>query len=213
MSSCQTDRDFRPASYFRPQPLEEWLLSRVKGAVLRRKLKSLFAQGLHDEAKQLVAEMAGARDATRFLESVHPMFMGGNYLPDVEHGEVEIARIAIQSTTHDVTCVYAQMINGLIHYRVVDEYGGDTLDQNMESTKTSRQPLTLGELVDFFLSAWPLVDVLEMNFENDLEGALSFFSASSDFYPEFSAACTEQIIERYPDPAESSDHDGPETGS
>jgi hypothetical protein len=91
------------------------------------------------------------------------MFMGGNYLPETEEGEVEIARIEIASTTFDVTSLFAKFENGQIHYRVVDEYEGDTLTGTSEMT--SDKPLTLGEMADFFIGAWSLVDVLEMNFE------------------------------------------------
>jgi hypothetical protein len=35
----------------------------------------------------------------RPTRALHPMFMGGNYLPDTDEGEVEIARIEIASTT------------------------------------------------------------------------------------------------------------------
>jgi hypothetical protein len=40
------------------------------------------------------------------------------------------------------------------------------------SEMTSDKPLTLGEMADFFLGAWSLIEVLEMNFEGDLEPAL-----------------------------------------
>lgn len=58
---------------------------------------------------------------------MHPKFMGGEYLPDRNSGEVEIARITIASTTRDVTSVYAKRGKHRIYYRVVDEYNGDTL--------------------------------------------------------------------------------------
>ena len=58
-------------------------------------------------------------------------------------------------------------------------------------------PLTLGEMTNFFLGAWSLVDVLEMNFENDLDAALDFFSATSEFYPDFDAACTDIVISAF----------------
>jgi len=32
-----------------------------------------------------------------------------------------------------------------------------------------------------------------MNFEDDLEGALGFFTADSSFYPEFDALCREWV--------------------
>lgn len=43
----------------------------------------------------------------QMLERVNPMLMGGEYLSDSDIEEVEIARLAIASTPHDVTCVYA----------------------------------------------------------------------------------------------------------
>jgi len=61
--------------------------------------------------------------------------------------------------------VYARRGKNRISYRVVDEYGGDTLSDKM--TRTSRRPLTVGELETFFNEAWPLFDVLEMTFGDD----------------------------------------------
>jgi len=63
-----------------------------------------------------------------------------------------------------VTCVYARQGAGRIHYRVVDEYGGDTLSG--KSTCTSTKPLSLGQLTNFFLGAWDLLNVLGFNFEH-----------------------------------------------
>ena len=63
--------------------------------------------------------------------------------PDLDDTEIEIARISIRSTTGDVTGVYARRGKGCIHYRVVDEYGGDTLTGAPE--RTSDKPLSLGE--------------------------------------------------------------------
>jgi hypothetical protein len=195
MMNTSIDRDFRPTTYFRPQKLEAFLLTRVKGAVMRNRLKMLFEQGLHQEASRLVSEATGAPDQLKTLEAIHPMFMGGNYLPDINEGEVEIARISIQSTTYDVTCIYASMDEGMIHYKVVDEYGGETL--NSPTTTESPQPLTLSELCDFFFTVWPFLDVLEMNFEDDLDGALNFFTVDSNFYPKFSDLCSELVIDHY----------------
>jgi hypothetical protein len=121
--------------------------------------------------------------------------MGGNYLPETENGEVEIARITIDSTTRGVTSVYARPIEGRIGYRVVDEYGSDTLQDPAEMG--SDRPLTLGELVSFFMRAWPLEEVVQMNFEGDLEGGLGFFTATSDFYPEFGMACAARVETSY----------------
>jgi hypothetical protein len=192
------DLQFRPKSYFRPERLEQYLLSQVKGAVLRRKLQSLFEEGRHTEVRQLLEDVAFSASDRKALESIHPMFMGGNYLPDTETGEVEIARISIQSTTFDVTSVYARPVDSTIHYRVVDEYGGDTLDGPVEAQ--TPEPMTLGELADFFLTAWPLMEVLDVNFDGDVEGALGFFSAESAFYPGLDRLCRQRVIEHFPEP-------------
>ncbi len=193
--SDEIDLDFRPRTYFRPEKLERYLLSKVKGAVLRKKLQALFEAGRHEEIRELLGDAAFSVGDRKVLESVHPMFMGGNYLPDTDDGEVEIARISIRSTTFDVTSVYAKPADGVIHYRVVDEYGGDTLQGPSEAT--TKAPMTLGEFTEFFLTAWPLIEVLEMNYEDDIDGALGFFSADSDFYPELDRLCRQRVREHF----------------
>jgi hypothetical protein len=191
----EIDLDFRPRSYFRPERLEKYLLSKVTGTVLRERLEALFDVGQYDEVRNLLRDTAFSSADRRALESIHPLFMGGNDLPDTEGGEIEIARISIQSTTFDVTSVYARAEGGVIQYRVVDEYGGDTLQGPSEAS--TGVPMSLRDFVDFFLTAWPLMEVLEMNFENDLESALGFFAAQSDFYPELDRLCRERVTEHF----------------
>lgn len=204
--SDELNLDYQPDTYFRPQKLERYLLSQVKGAVLRKKLQALFAAGRHAEVSSLLTAGRITDADRKALESFHPMFMGGNYLPDTEDGEVEIARISIRSTTHDVTSVYARPDEGAIHYRVVDEYGGDTLQDTGEAR--TDKPMTLGEFADFFLGAWPLIDVLEMNFENDRAASLDFFSAESEFYPDFDRLCRQRVIQHFPELEDEDDTEG-----
>jgi len=199
VSDVTIDLAYRPKTYFRPMALEKYLLSKVKGAVMRKKIAALFEEGRHDEASELVDITGLSKEGQKRLESLHPMYMGGNYLPDAEEGEVEIARISIQSTTHDVTSVYARVEDGTMHYRVVDEYAGDTLQGTTEAQ--TAEPMTLGELTTFFLQAWPLIEVLESNFEDDTERALDFFSGSSEFYPEFGVLLVMKVLEAFPAPA------------
>ena len=176
--------------------MEQYLISKVKGSVARKKLQTLFKEGRHSEIETLLGEKGISQADLKALGSVHPMFMGGNYLPDTEDSEVEIARITIQPTTFDVACVFAKPEHGRIRYRVVDEYDGDFLAQPTEMA--SDQPLTLGELTDFLLNAFSLVDVLEMNFEDDLESALDFFFVESRFYPDLGRLCIQRVIESFP---------------
>ncbi|MBU6212064.1 MAG: hypothetical protein KJS73_07665 [Gammaproteobacteria bacterium] len=57
--------------------------------------------------------------------------------------------------------------------------------------------MTLAELVEFFLGASALKDVLNGN-DLDIEGAHDFTHASSEFYPQFSTAIRAKINEWYP---------------
>lgn len=72
--------------------------------------------------------------------------------------------------------------DGEIQYRVVDEYDGDTL-QEPAQVRTSA-PMALGEFAFFFMIAWPVSFILKMNFEDDVDAALDFFSVDSDYYPD-----------------------------
>jgi hypothetical protein len=103
---------------------------------------------------------------------------------------VEIARINIDSITSNVTSVYAKAGKDRIRYRVVDEYNGETLSE--KRTRSSKPPLSLGELTEWFLAAWPLQEVLEMN-ELDRDGAQDFTRPSSEVYPQFEAAIRARI--------------------
>ena len=90
-------------------------------------------------------------------------------------------------TTQDVTCVYARQVGQRIHYRMVDEYNGDTLKG--KGTRTSILPLTLEQLVGFFLKSWNLIGCLDCNFCDDGHPVNRIHrfvvDASSSFYSEF----------------------------
>lgn len=186
------DLDYRPKAYFKPQKLTRHRVSRVKGAVQKRALEVLARDGQGAELAETLLALAGSSADRKALEAVHPMFMGGNYLPDAQGSEVEIARICIESVTWDVVSVYARPDRSVIRYRVVDEYEGETLDDRAEME--SVQPLTLGALADFMLKAWSLIRVLEMNFEGDLDASLGFFTAESEFYPDLDALLRERVV-------------------
>ena len=158
------DLKYRPSSYFWASERGIALISDIKGAE-RRKLYEIALQG--GQADQLEPELlahALSSDHRQAQGGMHPAFMGGEYLPSRGSKEVEIARITIASTTQDVTCVYARQAGKRIHYRVVDEYGGDTLDGR--GCRTSQLPLTLRQLTDFFLKTWDMTCCLDANFES-----------------------------------------------
>jgi len=186
---------FRPLTYFAPRRLEAHLVGQIRNAALRSRFVELLRMGQTDRLRELLGSAGLDMELQRSLESMHPQLMGGNYLSETEDGELEVARIAIDSTTRDVTAVYARMDDGEIELRVVDEYNGDTLSG--KTTRRTASPLSLGELVDSFFAAWPLDELCDCNFEDDLEGQLGFFDGQSDFYPQFGAACTWVVRHRY----------------
>ena len=181
------DLRYRPHSYFWAKEIGVQLSSQIKGAERRALFESLVAQGRGDEIDDLLSKPVLSTDERQSLGRFHPHFMGGEYLPDRTGEEVEIARITIASTTRDVTSVYARQGAKRIHYRVVDEYGGDTLSGTAH--RATLNPMTLKQLTDFFLSTWNLLDVLGFNFEEDghsPEEIKAFvIDASSSFYAEF----------------------------
>ena len=196
MSAGNTSLDlsFTPKSYFWPLNLETHLRATVRGELRRHELERYIASGLLADAPEIfVRDVLTHEERTR-LGRIHPILMGGEYLAARAASEVEIARISIRSTTGDVTCIYARQFANRIHYRVVDEYDGETLTG--PRTRTSIRPLPLGALGEFFLQAWPLLDVVALNFSGgDMEQALKFAHGSSAFYPDFDDYVDEQVSE------------------
>ncbi len=96
-----------------------------------------------------------------------------------------------------MTSVYARRGQNRIYYRAVDEYGGDTLAE--KRARSSRQPLTLRELVDFFLGAWDLFGCLDANFAwegypvRDIHRFL--LTLESDFYPDFEEEVRDRVYD------------------
>jgi hypothetical protein len=185
---------FRPSSYFWPITRETHLIAAIKGERRRNAVRAAYANNTANRLSDQYTVPVLAEQDRRALGAVHPSYMGGEYLPNRQDTEVEIARINIDSTTSDVVCIYAKAGKDRIFYRVVDEYDGDTLGE--KTTRSSKCPLTLKQLVTFFLRAWSLREVLGFN-ELDLDDALRFTRPSSEFYPQFAAAIRAEIAEWY----------------
>ena len=180
------DLAYRPESYFWAYDNHIKLASDIRGAERKAMYERAIRAGDAELANAIISTPELSHDERRSLGGMGPGWMGGEYLPKRETQEVEIARITIASTTKDVTCIYAKRGKSRINYRVVDEYEGMTLD---ECTRTSVKPLTLKELVGFFLKGWDLFCCLEANFgehgydRDEVQGFI--LDASSSFYAEF----------------------------
>lgn len=202
VDKSELDLGYRPESYFWPITHETHLIAAIKGERRRNAIRAAFDADEVSALDEYYATPVLHEEDRRALGRLHPSFMGGEYLPNRQETEVEIARINIDSTTSDVTSIYAKAGKNRIYYRVVDEYRGDTLTG--KRTRTSKRPLTLAELVEFFLAVWPLRDVLEGN-DLDREGAHEFTHPSSEFYPDFADAIAAEIDGWYAEVEETED--------
>jgi hypothetical protein len=194
LRSLAIDLAYRPESYFWAYDTNIKLASDIKGAERKAMYERALRSGDIELANSIISVPELTNEERKAQSGIHPAWMGGEYLPNREAQEVEIARITIASTTQDVTCVYAKRGSSRIHYRVVDEYENMTLD---ERTRTSLRPLTLIELFDFFIKGWDLFCCLEANFgdhgynREEVQGFI--VDASSSFYAEFGDLVTQRV--------------------
>jgi hypothetical protein len=86
------------------------------------------------------------------LSSRNPRNRGGEDLPDLDEGEVEVARVSLADSVHgEVTSLRARKAAGLIQFRLVDEYETEfDLPQTVIAA-----PLSAGELIEFFAACEP----------------------------------------------------------
>ena len=182
---------FRPKSYWGEDNVLQALLRDVKGAERRKMIKAYYESGNFQELEESFTK-ASLSDEERFrLASIHPMFMGGEYLPDCNSNETEIARVTLRSTTQDVISIRAKGEDGELHYSVADEY-----DDHEFSlwTDSSVKPFTLKELIEFLYKAsqglgYPGGLSLSYNNSNadsglDRESLEDFTTISSEIYPQ-----------------------------
>ena len=179
----------RPSSYWDDKDVLSALLRNVKGRERRAMIKAYWEQGRLEELRETFLKETLSEEERDRLGKIHPMFMGGEYLPDYEAEEVEIARIDLNSTTADVISIRARRQPEGIGYRVVDEYGTEFSLEREDSPK----PLTLGELIEFIdgtshpdLAGGLALGYNEMNAScsGDRESYRHFTRVSSNVYPQ-----------------------------
>jgi hypothetical protein len=95
------DYHFRPESYWAApnNPLEA-VLRNVKGRNRRKMIRDYHEAGIFEQlCDNLLADTL--EDERRVsLGRIHPSYMGGEYLPNYDQSEVEIARIELESTRY-----------------------------------------------------------------------------------------------------------------
>ncbi|SRR6266498_2571774 len=184
------DYTYRPESYLIVSDPLEVIALNVKGTRRRQMIRDYWDAGTIDDLEQgLLVDCLAEEDRAR-LGRIHPSFMGGEYLPDYAEGEVETARIELQSTTADVISIRAKNDGDRIEYSVVDEY---ETDFNV-SPKISERPLALAELIGLIDGASEEGSLglyyTQMNYEGGersigwLDQMRQFTRVESVFYPQ-----------------------------
>jgi hypothetical protein len=142
--------DVRPTSYWGSWDDARVRIHRVKGEDRRTSAETLLRDGEAQELASPEFDESLSEDAREFRGSIHPSFMSGEYLPDFEGDEVEIARVTLASVMGDVISIRARHHDARIHYRIVDEYEGETV---YYCKAASERPLTMRELIELMDNA------------------------------------------------------------
>ena len=177
------DLAYRPRDYFWAADLKVPLPSSIAGEARRQLVRALMES---DAPIPDGLDAAVLDDAMREAWGrIHPSHMGGEYLPPLRKGEIEIARISLQSVTADQISIRARRLAGRIGYRVVDEYPDASTFVCHPASSVS--PLSLGELIALMERASEggsiIFPILGMNSEYSTRDELAtFITVTSDLY-------------------------------
>ncbi len=141
------DLDSRPESYWKDA--QRMLLANIKGEERRKEILTKAREGRIEEIPSLLIAENLPDELREHVGAINLIYMGGEYLPDSETEEIEIARVSLQSVMGDVISIRATPEEDGIRYRIVDEY-----DNLITCTpEHSKAPLTFGELIDLIDNA------------------------------------------------------------
>jgi hypothetical protein len=169
----ESSLSFRPATYWEHDNPVSAIISNIKGTYRREKITEILtAEGEKREMNDAFPGISAHPDFYEddpdddlplMLAGIHPAMMGGEFLPKYLRGEVEIARIELQSGTADVYSIRARRAtrSSRIKYRIVDEYpeyGPWTV-----RVKSSALPLTFRNIVK-------LIDTSRSAFTEEVPG-------------------------------------------
>jgi len=185
------DYSYQPKSYWDEDNVLQTILRDVKGAERRKMIKAYYEDGNFQELDGVFMQSSLTNDERKYLGAIHPMFMGGEYLPDYNPGETEIARVTLKSTTQDVISIRAKKEDGLLHYSLADEYDEH---ESYLWPNSSKKPFTLKELIEFLDNSTQEIGYqggLSLSYNNynaegglDRESLEEFTTISSEIYPQ-----------------------------
>lgn len=126
---------YRPDNYWYDETVLQSILRDVKGTQRRKMIKDYYERGLFQELEETLTKTSLTDEERKRMASIHPMFMGGEYLPEYIRDETEIARIELRSTLADVISIRAKTEEGIITYSVVDEYDESEFELPIDETR------------------------------------------------------------------------------
>jgi hypothetical protein len=199
------DLDFRPAHYADFDDPVALALNGIKGQMRREMVRDMLtAEGDKRDVYDVVlgpidegilSERVSESSIDTMNLSCGPSWLGGEYLPDLGQGEIEIARAVLASVTMDVFSLRARLVGGIYRYSLVDEYSTDFVIH----PSTSKKPLKLRELAQL----WDTVERPDLErrgrsfvelwwwqmweFGYPEEKCTAFARVESDQYPELGA--------------------------
>lgn len=185
MSLKKFNFKFRPKSYWAPMEVSKFYESKIKGEI--RKKMAIKALKKKETIPQIILKDSLPENVKNYSEAQHPWMMGGEYLPNLENDEIEIARVILKSTTLDIISINAKKEKNRISYFIADEYGDK--EWNVTPSKTIK-PLSFKQLINMinFADEHGLIDTFRR--QNYIDGDTSpediydFATASSAFYPD-----------------------------
>jgi len=201
------DLSYRPDTYWPASLTPEQLLTRIRGKQRQQIARQLYEESGFKALNQFLVREGLTEEERSAWSALGPWCMGGEYLPELEEGEVEIARISLSSVTSDQISVRARPDGERIRYRIVGEYEDMEGMQYQLPLETSSTPLSLGELMNFiagsgiegcaypggiFSSSWAMM----LDSGEGPDRIAGFISVSSAFYPQIEA-CYDMLAEQW----------------
>lgn len=195
VSDAAFDLSYRPKSYWLFSDPAKKELATVNGERMRF-TAAADAAGLSPSA--YIASVAPGEGPC--IGASPAALISGQFLPPSHRGEVEIARIAYESTLGDVVSVRARWFRGKIRYRITDDFVGDRNKYPYGfAPRSSVEPLTMGELIgiiDEVVDPWAdgraglVLSFVEEMYRRDgaePDDCMRFVNVTSPVYPRLGA--------------------------
>jgi hypothetical protein len=109
--------------------------------------------------------------------------------------ELEIAKIEFKSKPVKVIKLQATSTGQNLLYRIVEEEDGRAV--TIHDRMIINGIMTDEEMTEYFLSTWPLADILYHIFNGNLNESLSHFRARSSYFSDFDRKCRERVLKYF----------------